>query len=185
MSIRLFVALDPPQGARQELSALCCGLPGARWTPMEQLHLTLCFIGETDGTTFLDIRDALQEVRAPACTLALQGLGFFPPRREPRVLWAGVRADNALTLTQQRILTRLRRCGVQPETRKFTPHITLARLQEEARPRLQRYLQAHALFSGSPFTVRHFTLYSSVLGRSGATHLPEAEYALQCPTEGV
>ncbi len=178
MNIRLFVALDPSAQAKEELAALCCGLPGARWTPHQQLHLTLCFIGETDGSTFLDIREALEEIEAPAFPLTLKGLGFFPPRRAPRVLWAGVQASEPLAALQRKVLTKLQHCGVVVEKRRFTPHITLARLQDEAMPRLQRYLEAHALFVGTPFTVRHFTLYSSVLGRNGATHLAEAEYAL-------
>ncbi len=179
MKKRLFIALDPPAQARDALSALCGGLPEARWTPAEQLHLTLCFIGETDGSTFLDIREALQDIEAVPFALKLQGLGVFPPRREPRVVWAGVEPNPALMALQRKLTTCLRHCGVILEKRKFAPHITLARLQNGVSPRLERYLGAHALFSAAPFMVTSFTLYSSVLGRSGATHLAEAEYGLQ------
>ena len=179
MNKRLFVALDLPEAAKEELTALQGGLPEARWTPPEQLHLTLCFIGETDGTLFLDIRDALAEIAAPALELRLTGLGFFPPRQTPRVLWAGVAENPGLTRLQKQVATLLRHTGAELERRRFSPHITLARLGEGAQPRLQRYLGAHALFSGSPFAVEHFTLYSSILGRNGATHIPEAEYPLR------
>lgn len=179
MKKRLFVALDPPEQSREELVALCQGLPDSRWTVPEQLHLTLCFIGETDGSSFLDIREALQEVTAAPFNLKLEGLGLFPPRRSPRVLWVGVQANAALNQLQRKIVNCVRGCGVILEKRKVTPHITLARLQEGALPRLERYLGAHALFSAAPFEVSHFTLYASVLGRNGATHLVEAEYALQ------
>ena len=179
MNKRLFVALDLPEAAKEELTALQGGLPDARWTPPEQLHLTLCFIGETDGTLFLDIRDALAEIAAPAFDLRLKGLGFFPPRQTPRVLWAGVVDNPQLIRLQKQVATCLRHAGADLERRRFSPHITLARLGEGAQTRLQRYLGAHALFSGSPFAVDHFTLYSSILGRNGATHIPEAEYPLE------
>lgn len=179
MSIRLFVALDPPEQARAKLAGLCQGLPGARWTAPEQLHLTLCFIGETDGATFLDIREALQEIAAAPCSLKPEGLGLFPPRRTPRVLWVGVAPNPALMALQRKVANCVRSCGVVLEKRRFSPHITLARLQDDALPRLERYLGAHALFSTAPFVVEHFTLYSSVLGGGGAIHLVEAEYALQ------
>ena len=178
MKKRLFVALDPPGRTKDELAALCQGLPDCRWTAPEQLHLTLCFIGEADGSTFLDIRDALQEITAAPFSLKLEGLGLFPPRRAPRVLWAGVQPNAALSQLQRKVVNCVRSCGVVLEKRKFAPHITLARLQDGALPRLERYLGAHALFSAEPFVVSCFTLYSSVLGRGGPTHLAEAEYAL-------
>lgn len=179
MKKRLFIALDPPEKTREELAALCQGLPDCRWTPPEQLHLTLCFIGEAEGSTFLDIREALEEIAAAPFSIQLEGLGLFPPRRAPRVLWAGVQDNAALMQLERKVVNAVRRCGVVLEKRKFSPHITLARLQEGALPRLERYLGAHSLFRAAPFVATHFTLYSSVLGRGGATHLVEAEYALQ------
>lgn len=179
MKKRLFIALDPPEQIREELSLLCHGLPDVRWTVAAQLHLTLCFIGESDGNAFLDIREALEGITAPAFKLQVQGLGLFPPRRAPRVLWAGIAPNPALMALQRKVSTCLHQAGIELEKRKFTPHITLARLQDGAMPRLERYLGAHTLFNTAPFTVEHFTLYSSVLGRNGATHLAEAEYALQ------
>ncbi|NLZ17399.1 MAG: RNA 2',3'-cyclic phosphodiesterase [Desulfobulbaceae bacterium] len=178
MNKRLFVALDPPALSKVELAGLCTGLPDVRWTVPEQLHLTLCFIGEIGGSAFLDIREALEEIAAPPFDLKLQGLGLFPPRRTPRVLWVGVAPNPALIALQRKVSACVRHCGIKMEKRKFTPHITLGRLQDGAMPRLERYLGAHALFSSASFAVEHFTLYSSVLGRSGATHLAEAEYAL-------
>ncbi len=129
MNKRLFVAIDPPQQIRDHLALLCCGLPGARWTPPEQFHLTLSFIGEVDGSTFLDIREALAEISVPQFSLQLQGVGFFPPRGQPRVIWAGIEKSEPLHLLQRKITTRLFQRGLEPDNRKFSPHITLARLQ--------------------------------------------------------
>lgn len=178
MNKRLFVAIDPPQQIRDRLAMLCCGLPSARWTPQEQLHLTLCFIGEVDGSTFLDIREALAEVTVPQFSLHLQGVGFFPPRGQPRVIWAGIEKSEPLHLLQRKITTRLFHLGLEPDNRKFSPHITLARLQQTPAAKVGKYLQNNGLFRSLPFLVDQFTLYSSLLGRAGALHLVEQQYPL-------
>lgn len=178
MNKRLFVAIDPPDGIRDQLSAVCCGLPDARWTPPEQFHLTLCFIGEVDGSSFLDIREALADIAFPAFALRLQSVGFFPPRGQPRVVWAGVEKSEPLMAVQRKIATRLFNLGYEPENRKFSPHITLARLQQTSAAKVGKYLELHGLLSSEPFVVDQLLLYSSILGRKGASHIIEQEYAL-------
>jgi 2'-5' RNA ligase len=178
MNKRLFVAIDPPQDIRDQLSLLCCGLPDARWTPPEQLHLTLNFIGEVEGSVFLDIREALSEISVPQLSLQLQGLGFFPPRGQPRVVWAGVEKNASLQLLQRKITTRLFHLGLEPDNRKFSPHITLARLQQTPATKVGKYLERNGFFRTLPFRVDHFSLYSSLLGRKGATHFVENRYLL-------
>lgn len=178
MNKRLFVAIDPPAAIREQLVPLCCGLPEARWTPTEQLHLTLCFIGEVDGATFLDIREALSEIGFASFSLQLRGVGFFPPRGQPRVVWAGVEKCEPLMVLQRKITTRLFQMGVELENRKYSPHLTLARLNQTSPARVGKYLNEHALFASDPFPVHQFILYSSVLGRKGASHIIEQEYEL-------
>ncbi len=178
MNKRLFVAIDPPQHIRDHLTLLCCGLPNARWTPPEQFHLTLCFIGEVDGSTFLDIREALAEITVPQFSLQLQGVGFFPPRGQPRVIWAGIQKSEPLHLLQRKITTRLFHLGLEPDNRKFSPHVTLARLQQTPAAKVGKYLQNSGLFRSMPYLVDQFSLYSSVLGRAGASHRIEQRYPL-------
>ena len=178
MNKRLFVAIDPPEKTREQLTGICCGLPAARWIPPHQLHLTLCFIGEVSGAAFLDIREALEEIRPAPFALRLQGVGFFPPRGQPRVVWAGVERSEPLALLQRTITTRLFALGFEPENRKFFPHITLARLQQTPPSRVGRYLEDHGLFASAAFAVDRFLLYSSVLGRKGASHTIEQGYGL-------
>jgi len=179
MNKRLFIAIDPPPEVRDQLTGLCCGLPDARWTPPEQLHLTLCFIGEVDGATFLDIREALEQIQAAPFSLRLQGVGFFPPRGQPRVVWAGVEKSEPLMVLQRKITTRLFQLGVELENRKFSPHITLARLKETPAAKVGKYLAINGLFTSDPFAVDRFSLYSSVLGRKGATHVVEQAYPIR------
>ena len=182
MNKRLFIAIDPPADIREQLTTLCCGLPDARWVQPEQLHLTLCFIGEVDGTTFLDIREALAEIVFPPFTLHLRGVGFFPPRGQPRVVWAGVAPCEPLMVLQRKIATRLFQLGVELENRKFSPHITLARLQQTPASKVGKYLAINGLFASNPFAVDRFVLYSSVLGKKGASHCVEQAYPL-APTD--
>ncbi len=176
MNKRLFVAIDPPQHIREQLVEICCGLPDARWVPAEQLHLTLCFIGEVSSSAFLDIREALNEITFTPFALRLQGVGFFPPRGQPRVVWVGVAPSEPLAVLQRKITTRLFTLGFEPENRKFSPHLTLARLNQTPPARVGRYLEEHGLFVSPEFTVNRFLLYSSVLGRKGAIHAVEQEY---------
>lgn len=178
MNKRLFVAIDPPLDIRERLIMLCCGLPNARWTIPEQLHLTLTFIGEVSGSVFLDIREALAGISGPVMTLRLQGVGFFPPRGQPRIVWAGLEKNEPLQVLQRKITTRLFQLGLELENRKFSPHITLARLQQTSATKVGKYLESNSLFQSAPFIIDHFTLYSSILGRKGATHVVEQSYWL-------
>lgn len=175
---RLFVAIDPPLGIRERLTALCCGLPGARWVEPEQLHLTLRFIGDVDGSIRRPVQEALAEVRAEAFSLQLEGIGFFPPRGNPRVVWVGIRKNEELLRLHNRIESVLVRAGLEPEERKFAPHITLARLKNTPASRIGAYLAQHGLFRTEEFPVNEFLLYSSVLNSRGARHYIEEGYPL-------
>lgn len=175
---RLFVAIDLPSSIRERLASLCCGLPGARWIDPEQMHLTLRFIGEVDSSVFQLVREALTEVRSEPFTLQLEGIGFFPPRGQPRVAWVGIRRSDQLILLRKRIESVLVRSGLAPEGRKYSPHITLARLKNTPGSRIGAYLAHNGLFLTGEFPVREFYLYSSVLNSKGAKHYIEQKYAL-------
>lgn len=176
--MRLFVAIDLPAGVKQQLAAMCGGVPGAKWVSPETLHLTLRFIGEVDGTTFRDIRQALAEVRGEAFELRLAGVGQFGQRRRVRQLWAGIEAGAQLPRLQRRIETTLTGIGLEPERRKFHPHVTLARLRDAPLDRVAAFLAAHNLFASERFVAESFVLFSSFLSQSGAIHRAEAAYPL-------
>ncbi len=178
MNKRLFVGIDLPEEICDQLKPLCCGLPGARWVPLEQLHLTLCFIGETDGSTFLDIKEALSEIVAAPFSLQLRGVGAFPPRGQPRIVWVGVEKCEPLMVLQRKITTRLFQLGLSLENRKYSPHLTLARLRQTPPARVGKFFIEHSLFTLPPFAVDRFILYSSVLGRKGSIYSMEQAYRL-------
>jgi 2'-5' RNA ligase len=175
---RLFVAIDLPEEQRDHLDDLCAGLPEARWTPFDQLHLTLAFVGEVDGGRARDADEALAAIALPPFELALRGVGHFPPRGEPRIVWAGFAPSEALSALHRAVVRALEHAGCEIEKRKFHPHVTLGRLHAAPPERVASWLTERGAFSSGPFPVTEFLLYSSVLGREGATHRVEAEYAL-------
>ena len=176
--MRLFVALDLPWSLKQRLALLAGGIPGARWVPTENYHLTLRFIGETQKYRAEEIDAALFALRARGFPLTLAGIGTFAKGGRAISLWAGVERTQALDHLQNKIETALQRVGLEPERRRFAPHVTLARLDAVAEARLAGFVQAHNLFRAEPVAVEHFTLFSSRLGKEQAVYTPEVEYEL-------
>ncbi|HEY3778449.1 MAG TPA: RNA 2',3'-cyclic phosphodiesterase [Rhizomicrobium sp.] len=176
--IRLFVALALPDSVAESLLLLEGGVPGARWSTLEQLHLTLRFIGEVDGRAAAAIDDALASIRVPKLTLELKGVGEFGGKN-PRALWAGVRDASPVEHLQRKIESALQRVGLPAEARKFVPHISLARLRGSPRDRVITFLASHALYASPPFEVGAFILYSSRLTPNGSLYRPERRYALE------
>ncbi len=176
--VRLFVAVDLPDAIKNELNAIAFGLPGAKWVPPDQLHLTVRFIGEVDGGLFREIQKDLESIEAKGFDLRLKGLGYFPPRQEPRVLWVGIEKSEALLHLRRKIDRQLNQLGIAAEKRNFSPHITIARLKETPVGRLTNFLSGNALFCLPKFYVDSFYLYSSVLTTKGAIHQQEAAYPL-------
>ena len=175
--MRLFVALAISDAAAQGLFPLQAGIPGARWQTREQLHLTLRFIGEVDGRGANDIDDALSAITAPRFTLALKGVGEFGGRK-PHAVWAGVNDVQSVTHLNRKIETALQRVGVEADERKFTPHVTLARLRGSPAGKVADWLTDHALYASLAFEVSSFALYSSTLTPNGSVYVPERVYDL-------
>ena len=176
--IRLFIALGLPDDIRDRLTGLAGGLPGARWVEPHNLHLTLRFIGETEEGRLADLDQQLAGLEAPPFELTLDGMGHFGAGKRLHALWAGVERSEALGHLQAKIESAVVRAGFPPETRKFTPHVTLARLKDASPERLMRYLSSNGLFRSRGFPVTGFALYESHLGRHGPDYAVIADYPL-------
>ena len=176
---RLFVGLELPESLKRAIAGLQCGLRDARWLDEDGLHLTLAFIGEVDGAARRRIEEALSRVEAPSLEVELHGLGHFPHRGPPRVLWTGAAPVEALGSLASAVRRALDRAGYPPERRKFAPHVTIARFRRPPPPpALQDYLATYALFRAPTAAVASFRLFSSVLRPSGARYTVEAEFPL-------
>ncbi len=179
--MRLFVALDLPWEARERLASLGGGIPGARWTPTENLHMTLRFIGEVDKHQAEEIDGALAAIRARPFPLTLTGVGLHSRGHRAFSLWAGVARDEAfdrLLALQAKVETALQRAGFEPERRRYAPHVTLARLDGAPEAKLAAFVQANNLLRIDLGEVAHFTLFSSRLGKEQSAYTAEVEYPL-------
>jgi RNA 2',3'-cyclic 3'-phosphodiesterase len=175
--LRLFTAIEIPQTLRTRLTFLQGGVPGAKWQPVENLHLTLRFIGEVDEPTAGDIDQMLGGLHAKAFDLTLRGVGEFGGR-DPHALWAGVAPCPALTHLVAKIESALQRMGLPAETRKYAPHVTLARLRDAPIVKVRDFLAANAAFDSGPLPVRSFSLFSSFQTPRGSLYRVEQSYPL-------
>jgi 2'-5' RNA ligase len=143
------------------------------------MHMTLRFIGEVDGGVADDIDGALSRVTAPAFDLALSGIDCFEQSGKVHTLWTGVIKQPLLNHLREKVESALFRVGIEPERRKFKPHITLARFRNGTADRIGSYIQHNNAFTTGPFPVECFTLFRSHLGAGGAHYERLADYALE------
>ncbi len=176
--MRLFVALNLPTSLRTRLSWMAGGLPGARWVPPENYHLTLRFIGELPGFRAEEVDLALAGLQAPGFALQLAGVGTFEKAGRVNALWIGAVRNPQLDHLQAKVETALQRAGLDRERRRFVPHVTLARMDGVPEAKVAAWVQGHNLFRSEPVPVEHFTLFSSRLGKEQAVYEPEVEYPL-------
>jgi RNA 2',3'-cyclic 3'-phosphodiesterase len=175
---RLFIAIDLPERIKDDITSTYSAIPGAKWIEEGQLHLTLRFIGDTDEPTKQRIVNALKSVSVQPFTISIKGVGFFPPRKEPRILWVGVSASEELLRLQGKIERTLVSIGISSEDRKFHPHITIARLSGSPHEKIAQFLTSNSLLSTENFSVTEYHLYESFLRKEGALHVREATYGL-------
>jgi 2'-5' RNA ligase len=175
---RLFTGLEIPAHVVQSLSTLRGGLPGARWIDAENYHVTLRFIGDIDDAVAHEVASVLGRVRRMPFDLQFDGLTSFGGRK-PRALVACLAANRALIELQAEHERLLQRLGLEPEGRKYTPHVTLARLRESTNRHVADYLAVRAPFKTTAFPVSRFVLFSSRASTGGGPYIVEAAYPLQ------
>jgi RNA 2',3'-cyclic 3'-phosphodiesterase len=167
---RLFVAIDLDPALVRELESIQYGLPGVRWTPPEQLHLTLRFIPEASNERLDMLQENLGEIEFAPFELRTGGLGVFLRRQVAEILYCSVQTSPELLELQRRVDGIAREIGLAGEKRRFEPHVTLARLKDAPPARLEEYLSLHQNFPARASPVNEFSLYSSVLRPEGAVH---------------
>lgn len=178
--MRLFVALDLPDEVHQKLRGLIAELrnecPDIRWVHPEGIHVTLKFIGHVDEAKAHEIQQALGKIHSDRpVTMEFRGMGFFPNERRPRVAWCGVHGSDNLAKLATDMEAALEPLGIERETRPYTPHLTLARIDAEKVPRAQieKLFATAKKFEDSSFGSEReteFQLYESVTKPSGAEY---------------
>ena len=174
---RLFTGLELPAEVCQSLSMLRGGLPGARWIDPENYHLTLRFIGDIDDAMAHEIELLLGRVRRRSFAVHIDGLSSFGGRR-PRAVVASLAPSPDVMDPQAEHERLMQRVGLEPEGRKYLPHVTLARLRDTSSFQVADYLTARGAFRSLPFEVSRFVLFSSRATTGGGPYVVEAAYPL-------
>ncbi|WP_420960327.1 RNA 2',3'-cyclic phosphodiesterase [Brucella sp. IR073] len=175
---RLFTALEIPRDAALSLSLLRGGLIGARWIDVENYHITLRFFGDIEGHVADEVANALDRVSRPEFMLSLSGVGAFGSKK-PHSVYAGVAPSPDLFALQAEIERICQRLGLPADPRKFTPHVTLARLKNVRDEDVARYLSSRGNFATVPFRVGRFVLMSSRDSVGGGPYVVEEAWPLQ------
>ena len=172
---RLFTGLEIPKSLGDSLSMLRGGLPGARWIDPENYHLTLRFIGDVDERLAHEAAFILGQVRREAFEIKLDTLSFFGGNR-PRAIVALIAPTKPLLELQAEHERLLRRIGLEPEGRKVTPHVTVARLRDSSSHQVADYFSSRGHFRAPVFEPDRFVLFSSRDSVGGGPYVVEADY---------
>ncbi|MEQ8328998.1 MAG: RNA 2',3'-cyclic phosphodiesterase [Longimicrobiales bacterium] len=176
--MRLFIALNLPKKERQRIARAAKPLREedlpVRWVDIDDMHITLKFLGQVRPDRVAPIHEVMGRVAAAtrSFTMELGGFGAFPTIRRPRTLWLGVAASPELRCLKQDLEWALGDCGFEPETRAFHPHITLGRADDKGGAGAFRGLddRVAAMEFQTSVQVRSLDLMRSKLSRSGATY---------------
>lgn len=180
--LRCFIAIELTEEIKAGLSRLQAKLKAGsqspvKWVDPYSIHLTLKFLGNVNLDMMSQITEAMAEAAQEASPLQLEvkGLGVFPNPRRVQVIWVGVSGDlDKLIQLQKRLETNLARLGFAPEARAFTPHLTLARVREQAsadeRQKLGELVAGTRFEAGYGLPVEAISLMRSQLTRAGAIY---------------
>ena len=175
---RLFTGLEVPAASAAALASARGGVYGARWIEPGHYHITLRFIGDVDSRAAREIAEALAEVRRAPVAVGFMGVSWFGADK-PRAIVARIKPTAPLIELQSDHERRLRRIGLAPEPRNFTPHVTLARLRSASQAAVADYLSARGALVAPPFEAARFVLFSARDSVGGGPYVVEAAYPLQ------
>ncbi|MFH5885577.1 RNA 2',3'-cyclic phosphodiesterase [Halalkalibaculum sp. DA3122] len=178
--MRLFIAIDLPDWVAARLSELQDHGLDIRWTTPETMHLTLRFVGDMEDTAEREqLIENLYEIRVPAFEMSINELGYFPPRKHPKIIWAGIQENRTLLNLQEMVEQACRTAGVEPEDRTFIPHVTIGRVGGESRKEVHSFFNRNKKIQIEGIPVDKFILYQSKLRPEGAQHIPVEYFALR------
>jgi 2'-5' RNA ligase len=171
---RLFVSIELPESVRQRLGEMDPHLRGVRWLEPRQMHLTLSFLGDVSSEIQETLMEKLRAISWKAFFLPLVGLGTFPSKGWPKIVWIGVGTGHPhLFQLHKRVQEAVLAAGLEPNLRAFHPHVTLARCRDVSPQTIRPFLKAHATFDAAMIHVESFCLNSSELTSSGSVYTAE------------
>ena len=174
---RLFTALEIPTAIAVQVSMLQSGLEGARWIERENFHITLRFIGDVPPPIAREVIYELERVKSPPLDITLGALDVFG-NAKPHSLFVSVKKNAALEQLRAEQDNICRRLGLEPDKRKFTPHLTIARIRGVNTASIAKYLFERGLLANQSFPVSRFVLLSSRDSVGGGPYRLEESYEL-------
>ncbi len=176
---RFFVAIELPESTKRLLVDLDPQIHGVRWLDAEQMHLTLGFFADVPEDVDLKLREKLSAIVFGAFFLPIIGVGTFPPKGPPKIIWIGVgRGHPHLFQLHKRVQEAALAAALEPELRPFHPHVTLARCQRISPQSVRKFLKSNVDLDAGMIRVDSFHLYSSKLTPAGPIHT--RELTVQC-----
>lgn len=172
---RLFTGLEVPEDIAFGLELMRGGIWGARWIDRENYHITLRFMGDIPEHVARELMHELDGLMTSPFALSLAGVGFFGGR-DPHTLYVRVEENAELRRLQSMHERICQRAGLPPDPRRFTPHVTLARLRDANPLDLQGWVTSHNLYRSRSFEVDQFVLFSSRPSRGGGPYAVEQSY---------
>jgi len=176
---RLFVSIELPAAITGLLAGLDPKMRGVRWLAPPQMHLTLSFLGNVSNHAEEELKRKLHAFAWKAFFLPICGLGKFPVKGSPNILWIGVGTGHPhLFQLHKRVQEAAIAAGLQPDLRSFHPHVTLARCRDVSSESVQPFLKTHAEFDAGMVHIQSFCLMSSALIPNGSVYT--RELAIPC-----
>lgn len=176
---RLFLGLELPQETGDVLLGWCTDIEGARWQRQDQLHLTLCFLGQVEPEQVPALFWAMDSPAPEGFCFTPAGVGCFGDPDRPRNLWAGVEPEAPVIGLYGWVSHRLAEQGVRVEGRNFRPHITLARFGRHQAGSARGFLAQHRGHSAPEVMVRHVSLFLSNTSPEGSRYQELARFPLK------
>jgi RNA 2',3'-cyclic 3'-phosphodiesterase len=171
---RLFVSIELPESVTTTLTGLDPHIRGVRWLEQRQMHPTLAFLGSISAETQETFSEKLRAISWKSFFLPLVGLGIFPSKGWPKIIWIGVGTGHPhLFQLHKRVQDAVLAAGLEPDLRAFHPHVTLARCRDVSPQTIRPFLKAHAAFDAGLIHVESFRLNSSELTPAGSVYTPE------------
>jgi RNA 2',3'-cyclic 3'-phosphodiesterase len=171
---RLFVSIELPESIRKRLADLDPHVRGVRWLAPRQMHLTLAFLGNVPADIQDTLSGKLDAISWKPFFLPLVGLGTFPSKGWPKIVWIGVGTGHPhLFQLHKRVQEAILAAGLEPDLRSFHPHVTLARCRDVSPQTIRPFLRSHADFDAGMIHVESFCLNSSELTPAGSVYRAE------------
>lgn len=173
-SKRLFVSIELPESVKEQLVALDPKLRGVRWLEAPLMHLTLAFLGNVSSDIQATLSEKLRSIAWKPFFLPLVGVGTFPSKGWPKIIWVGVGTGHPhLFQLHKRVQEAILAAGLEPDLRSFHPHVTVARCRDVSPQTIRPFLKSHAEFDAGMIHVESFCLNSSELTPAGSVYTAE------------